>query len=275
MTTQFLQRPEGRIAYELHGMRGPLVICVPGLGDLRDEYRLAVPALVAANYRVATMDVRGHGESDATFSDYSAAAVGSDIVALIAALGADRASLAGTSMAAAAAVWAAAEVPERVHRLVLIGPFVRDIPMPAFKRWFAQKLPRVLFAPRWGAWLWPLAYSSLYRASRPADFAAYRRRLRASFAEPARRSALVAMIAASKAECEARLASVRAPALIVMGSADPDFPDPAAEASYIARQLRAEVLMVEGAGHYPHVEAPERAMPRWLAFIGAKTSHAA
>jgi len=46
MTYSQLQRPEGRLAYEVTGTSGPLVICVPGMGELRQSYRLLTPLLV-------------------------------------------------------------------------------------------------------------------------------------------------------------------------------------------------------------------------------------
>src|SRR5690242_8522826 len=106
METKFLTRGNERIAYDLAGERGPLVICVPGMGDLRAEYRFLAPALVAAGFRVATMDVRGHGESSTGWDDYSAAAVGSDVVALARELGGPAFAV-GTSMGAGAVSWAA------------------------------------------------------------------------------------------------------------------------------------------------------------------------
>ena len=69
MTTSYLDRGEGRIAYDVQGT-GPLVVCLHGMGDLRSVYRFTVPALVEAGYRVATMDLRGHGDSDDTFSAF-------------------------------------------------------------------------------------------------------------------------------------------------------------------------------------------------------------
>ena len=51
MTTSYLDRGEGRIAYDVQGS-GPLVVCAPGMGDLRSVYRFFAPALVAAGYRV-------------------------------------------------------------------------------------------------------------------------------------------------------------------------------------------------------------------------------
>jgi pimeloyl-ACP methyl ester carboxylesterase len=49
---------------------------------------------------------------------------------------------------------------------------------------------------------------------------------------------------------------VTAPALVVMGEQDPDFGDPRAEADWIARALRAQVVMVPEAGHYPQSRRP-------------------
>ena len=58
MTTQFLRLPQGQISYEDAGA-GPLVVCLPSLGDLRAEYRFLAPRLVEAGCRVIQMDLRG------------------------------------------------------------------------------------------------------------------------------------------------------------------------------------------------------------------------
>ena len=67
------------------------------------------------------------------------------------------------------------------------------------------------------------------------------------------------------------LAAVRAPALVVMGAQDPDFPDPAAEARFTADALGgdARVLLVDGAGHYPHTEAVDTVAPAVVEFARA------
>src|SRR5574340_1604387 len=46
MATQFLHVKDGTLAYDDTGA-GPLVICVPGMGDLRGEYRFLAPKLDA------------------------------------------------------------------------------------------------------------------------------------------------------------------------------------------------------------------------------------
>src|SRR3954454_10143189 len=102
--TEYLQRPDGWIAYELAGS-GPLVVCIPGMGELRSTYRFTAPALAAAGYRVAVMDLRGHGDSDTTFTSYDDVAAGEDAMARVEPLGAPpvlRADRPGPG----AAVWA-------------------------------------------------------------------------------------------------------------------------------------------------------------------------
>jgi dienelactone hydrolase len=51
-TTTYIDRPTGRIAYDLIG-DGPLVICLPGMGDVRSVYRFLAQALAEAGFRLA------------------------------------------------------------------------------------------------------------------------------------------------------------------------------------------------------------------------------
>jgi hypothetical protein len=52
-----------------------------------------------------------------------------------------------------------------------------------------------------------------------------------------------------------------------MGSQDPDFKNPEAEAKWVAEHLKAEYRMIETAGHYPHAEMPDVTGPLMLKFI--------
>ena len=61
------------------------------------------------------------------------------------------------------------------------------------------------------------------------------------------------------ADAQAQLPNVQCPALIVIGTADPDYPDPTAEGEAIVAALRpglGTLRIVEGAGHYIHAERP-------------------
>src|ERR1035438_3655588 len=130
--TSYLARPRGRIGYDVAG-EGPLVVLVPGMGDLRAGYRFLAPALRAAGYRVACTDLRGHGDSDATFSSYGDEETAGDVIALIEELGGP-AVVVGNSMGAGAAALAAAQRPGLVSGLVLVGPFVRNGKTSAMQR---------------------------------------------------------------------------------------------------------------------------------------------
>ncbi len=251
--TRSLDVPGGRLAYDDTGT-GPLVVCVPAVGDVRASYRFLVPQLVAAGYRVATMDLRGHGDSSVGWADYLDTAIAGDVLALVRALDAGPAILLGNSYGGAAVAYAAAVDPAAVRALILIDAFVRDVPQTALQRlgvWAVAAL---------GVGAWASYYKSLYKATPPADLAVYITGLKANLREPGRYDATRAMMYGSHAAVEARLGDIEAPTLVVMGSKDPDFPDPAAEARRTADALRdaarVEVTMVAGAGHYPHAESP-------------------
>lgn len=263
MSTQYLKTPQGGIAYDETGA-GPLVICVPSMGDLRGEYRFLAPQLVAAGYRVATMDVRGHGESSTGWADYSVAAIGADMLALVKTLNAGPAILIGTSMAAGAAAWAAVEAPERVSAIVMIGPAVRGVLTPTQKILFG-----LLFSRPWGRPVWMKFFATRFTEHKPADFAEYSAKLRRNLTEPGRLHDLKQMILAPKTASEQRLDRVSVPALVVMGSKDPDFPNPQEEANWVAARTQARLEMVPGAGHYPHVEMPQEVGKIILGFLQA------
>jgi pimeloyl-ACP methyl ester carboxylesterase len=239
------------------------------MGDLRTTYRFLVPALVEAGYRVATMDLRGHGDSDATFSSYDDEALASDAIALIEELGGP-AYVVGNSMGAGAAVIAAATRPELVSGLVLIGAFVRD---PRIGR-FTGALIRLLMWPPWARLMWKAYLPRLYAGTKPTDFDAYRESVIAAMRAPGRTRAFSRTTRTSHAPAEARLSQVKAPALIVMGAVDPDFPDPKGEAEWIASRSDGEIVIVDDAGHYPQSQAPEVVNPAVVAFLHGLRSDA-
>lgn len=244
--------PDGTLAYEDAGT-GPLAVMLPGLGDLRSQYRALAPRLRSIGFRTVAVDLRGHGDSSVGWPDYGSVAAGHDLVALIEHLDAGPALVIGNSFGAAPAVWAAAERPDLVRGLVLIGPFVRDHPTPALQR----LLLRVALGGPWKVRAWDAYYDSLYKAGRPDDHARHRQAIRTSLAQPGRFEALRGMVFRSDAEIEPRLGEISVPVLVTMGSADPDFPDPSEEARVIAETTGGTVAMIEEAGHYPHLERPE------------------
>ena len=260
--TRYVTRPEGRIAYDVQGT-GPLVVLVPGMGDLRAGYRFLAPELVAAGYTVATTDLRGHGDSDTTFSSFGDPETAGDIDALIDELG-GRAVIGGNSLAAGAAVIVAAEHPEKVAGLVLLGPFVRNPSSSAFEAWMF----RTMMAPLWVASMWKSYMPTLYKGTKPVDFEEYRSTVIASLKRPGYGKAFSLTTSQTTHDpAESRVDDVTAPAIVIMGERDPDFKDPAGEAKWLGEKLNAQVVLVPEAGHYPQSQRPDITTPAVLGFL--------
>lgn len=266
---QYLVRPDGRVAYDVDGA-GPLVVLVPGMGDLRSTYRHLAPTLRAAGYRVAVTDLRGHGDSDATFSVFGDEATAGDLIALVEHLGGP-ALLVGNSLGAGAAALVAALRPELVSGLVLVGPFVRD-PRQSLA---SRVMLRVAMARPWGARAWVAYLPKLNAGERPADFDAHLAAIAHSLSRPGyARAFRQTTRQTTHAPVASRLGDVTAPTLVIMGERDPDWADPAAEAQWIATTLGGDVVMVPDAGHYPQSQQPGITSEAILALLARVASRA-
>jgi pimeloyl-ACP methyl ester carboxylesterase len=232
------------------------------MGDLRATYRFLAPSLRDAGFRVVCSELRGHGDSDTTFGSYGDEDTAGDIAALISEIGGP-AVVVGNSMGAASALLAAAERPDLVRGLVLVGPFVRDAKVNALQRLLLRVgLARPLAALSWRSYL-----PKLYAGHRPSDFEEYRGKVAAALRRPGYAKAFSLTARTSHSPAEAQLANVRLPTMVVMGEKDPDFPDPRAESDWIARALGSEVVMVPDAGHYPQSQQPELTSQAVLRFL--------
>ncbi len=271
--TQFLQIGDGRIAYDVTG-EGPLVVMVPGMGDSRRAYRFLAPALVAAGYRVATADLRGHGESSLGWDSYTRTDTADDIIALIEHLGGP-AVLVGHSFAGGAATIAAARRPDLVSALVEIAPFTRaqkpDLGGLLRDGHYRKGMTRLMgVALLRSAGLWKSYLDHAYPGVKPADWADYLTALDDDLRRPGRMAVISAMGASAPKDAGAHLDRIRCAALVVMGTRDPDWADPRAEADGVVAGMPAglgQVTMIEGAGHYPHAQHPGEVAAAILAFL--------
>lgn len=255
--SQQLKLSEGNIAYEVDGA-GPLVVCVPGMGDLRSTYRYNQSALIAAGFRVALVDLRGHGDSDATFASYGDEVSAGDVITLIEHLGGP-AVIIGNSLGAAVGILVADRRPELVNGLALIGPFVRPPKVAAA----TKALMRVAMAPGLAAITWKSYLPKLYAGTKPADFEDYRASVVAVIKSPGYAKAFSLTSRESHTAPGQALSTVSTRTMIIMGERDPDFKDPAAEAKAIADTLAGEafITMVPDTGHYPQSQRPEIVNP--------------
>lgn len=255
----------GKLAVQIEG-EGPLVVCSPGMGDTRDAYGPLSTQLVAAGYRVASIDLRGHGDSTTTFTRYGDEPTAEDYLTVIKTLGGGPAVLAGASLSAAASVIAAGQQPSQVAGLILLGPFLRN---------GGGKLMRIfmnlLFWRPWGPMVWRSYATTLWpglgsdgareRAARSVEL----------LTRPGCWDAFQATVAGANHDVVTPWLGgrVEAPALIIIGDKDPDWSDPLAEAKWVASNFADnKTVTIPGAGHAPQFENPELVAPAVLEFLG-------
>lgn len=100
--------------------RGFPIVLIHGFGGSAYDYRTLLPAL-AARFRVVAVDLPGFGYSDRDVPELSGTAWVETLHTLLGELGIERAVFAGHSMGGGVAQRFAAQYPEMVERLVLIG----------------------------------------------------------------------------------------------------------------------------------------------------------
>ena len=276
--TEFLDIEGGRIAYDVTG-EGPLVVLSHGMGDRRQAYRFLAPRLAQAGYRVANADLRGHGESSMGWKSVTGTDaitrtdIAGDLLALIRHFGGP-AIIVGHSISGGAATIAAAKEPELVSGIVEINPFTKTqkispgglMRIRRYRRGVTRLAGTQIFR---SLRLW-MRYLDVAYPTKPADYADYMAALAAKLREPGRMAEFMKTGKSTPADAGAQLPNVRCPALVVMGTLDPDFADPRAEGDAIVAAMPAglgRVATVEGAGHYPHAQCPDEVAALVIPFL--------
>jgi pimeloyl-ACP methyl ester carboxylesterase len=276
--TEFLDVEGGRIAYDVTGS-GPLVVLSHGIGDRRQAYRFLAPMLAQAGYRVANADLRGHGESSMGWKSVtgteaiSRTDVAGDLLALIRHLGGP-AVIVGHSISGGAATIAAAQAPDLVSGIVEINPFTKTqkVHVGALLRIrrYRQGLSRLMGMQLFRSLRIWMRYLDVAYPTKPADYGEYMAALAAKLREPGRMAEFMKTGKSTPADAGAQLPNVTVPALVIMGTLDPDFADPRAEGDAIVAAMPSgvgTVAMVEGAGHYPHAQSPDQVAALVIGFL--------
>ncbi|MFG2557811.1 alpha/beta fold hydrolase [Streptomyces sp. NPDC048496] len=273
--SEFLKVDDGRLAYEVTG-EGPLIVLAHGMGDNRAAYREVAARLTSAGFRVASTDLRGHGESSTGWASYTRTDVAADLLALIRHLGGP-AVLVGHSFAGGAATIAAAQEPELVSAIVEISPFTRaqkiDLGALASHARYRKGMTLLMGAGLLrSVGLWKRYLDHAHPGIRPAGFRDRLAALDADLRRPGRMAVVSKMGMSAPTDAGAVLADIQCPALVIEGALDPDWADPAAEGEGIVAGMPeglGRLEMIEGAGHYPHVQFPAEVTTAILAFLKA------
>jgi len=276
---EYLSIGENTLAYDVTG-EGPLVVLAHGIGDSRHSYRFLAPALAAAGYRVANVDLRGCGDSSLGWDGYSRTDIAGDLVAVVRHLGGP-AVIIGQSISGGAATIAATAAPDLITGLIELAPFTRKqsidlgglVRVKRFRAGYTQ-MARTMVLGSLPAWK---KYLDVAMPVRPADWDSELARIEDKMSEPGRMKALQAMCKSNPADAGAQLGNVACPVLVIEGSADPDWADPRAEGERITADLPhglGELVVLDGVGHYPHAQAPDEVLALALPFLAKTTHHA-
>jgi pimeloyl-ACP methyl ester carboxylesterase len=265
-----------RVSYRAGG-EGPVVLLVHGMAGSSSTWG-PVLDLLAPHVTFVAPDLPGHGRSDKPRTDYSLGAHASFLRDLLASLGHERATVVGQSLGGGIAMQFAYQYPERVERLVLVCAGGLGEEVNAILRLLA--LPGVDL-------ILPLAFQPFLRDAgaavagwfghlgfRPAPATTEMWRAYASLVDGETRAAFLQTL---RAVIDLRGQRVSAhdklylaqdlPSLIVWGAEDPIIPVSHAHAAQEALPgSRLEVM--EGLGHFPHVEDPRRFADVLLGFLG-------
>ncbi|MBW3534052.1 MAG: 2-succinyl-6-hydroxy-2,4-cyclohexadiene-1-carboxylate synthase [Gemmatimonadetes bacterium] len=250
---------------------GPTLLLLHGFTGSVEAWGEALLDGLACRHRVLAVDLHGHGRSDAPTDParLDMLRVVDDLVAVLDAAGARRATWIGYSMGGRVALAAAVLRPERVERLVLesASPGLATPEERSLRREQDEALAASLeregleaFVDRWMAL--PL-FASQRRL--PAEVREGERRRRLANRPAALAASLRGMGAGSQPSFWEALAGVAAPTLLLTGEEDAKFRALAdAMAARLPDALRRDVA---GAGHAVHLEAPEAWLEAVRSFV--------
>ncbi len=270
------------ISYRFGG-EGPALLLLHGIAGSSRAWT-AVLSDLARDFTVVAPDLLGHGNSAKPATDYSLGAYASGLRDFLEVIGIDRATVIGQSFGGGVAMQLAYQYPDRCERLVLVdsGGLGREVSF--FLRFFTlpgtEYLMPALF-PGFVAHAGNAVSGFLERFGIRSPRIAEKWRAYVSLTDPANRTAFVRIL---KAVIEPGGQSVSAldrlylaadlPTLIMWGSEDDIIPVSHAHAAHQAMpESRLEII--EGVGHFPHAECPDRFVAVLRDFIATTKPSAA
>ncbi len=246
---------------------GPVLLLLHGLGCDHTTWDPVIDSL-ARRYTVIAPDLLGHGSSAKPRADYSIGGYANGMRDLLTVLGIETVTVVGHSLGGGVAMQFAYQFPERTERMILVAPggigpevtpAIRAVTLPFFQQWMAlATLPGVRHVA--GAALRGLSRTGISRARDLAEVA----EIYDSFRDPAARAAIAHVVRACvdwKGQiitmADRAYLTAAMPMCVIWGTEDAVIPVSHAE---IARAIApgADVELIQGAGHFPHKNHPER-----------------
>lgn len=274
-----------RLFYRVDGNAPRAVVVLHGGPGFSHDYIADDLLPLAETQRVIHYDQRGTGRStlvtDAAALDASRFA--DDLEAVRRHFGQERLALLGHSWGAAVAALYAMRYPQQVERVVLVGPMplrrealldsfarVRRSGDAEWQRLLKSRGEALLAAPGdeaacrafYDTWFTPFYGNAAARARSRGDFCAGTPESRRNKAVSVDRYTVPSLGAY---DWRATLGDVKAPVLVVHGALDVIPVDSARE--WADALPNARLLLLDGIGHFPYLEAPAQFFPAVSAFL--------
>jgi len=269
---------------ELHGHtvgfqaagQGPLLVLLHGITSTSDAWREVMPRLTE-RYTVIAPDMIGHGRSAKPRGDYSLGAYAAGLRDLLAVLGFERGTVVGHSFGGGIAMQFAYLFPEFVERMALISsgglgrevhPILRAAVLPG-SEWVMPLLAREWSVRAGGAIAAVAGKLGIEAGPDIAEFA----RGYASLIHDGAREAFIHTMRSCIDPDGQRVSALdrlyladQIPTMFIWGTDDPVIP--------VAHGRRAHEIVshsryveIEGSGHWPMLDAPERIITELTSFI--------
>ncbi|HEV3266391.1 MAG TPA: alpha/beta fold hydrolase [Acidimicrobiales bacterium] len=262
------------MAYQLEGS-GPPLLLLHGIAGSSRTWRDVIPRLTD-RFTVIAPDLMGHGQSEKPIGDYSLGAFASGIRDLLEVLSIDRTTVVGQSFGGGVAMQLAYQHPERCERLVLVDSgglgrevswMLRFMTLPGSEYVMPVIFPG--FVRNWGDSLFRKINDNGIHLGRFGEmWSAY-----ASLAESENRKAFARTIRSvidpggqTVSAMDRLYLATPMPTLIIWGDRDDIIPVSHAHAAHQAIP-GSQLVIIEGVGHFPQIEAPEQFVAALLDFV--------
>jgi 4,5:9,10-diseco-3-hydroxy-5,9,17-trioxoandrosta-1(10),2-diene-4-oate hydrolase len=266
-------------AIEAGPATGPTVFLIHGWACSVFTFHRTIAPLAAAGFRVLASDLKGHGLSDKPVGrgEYTTPAMLAHLHEVLDALAVGQATVLGHSLGGALALALALDSPERVSRLVLLAPvgLGENALLPVVRALTPASLSSVLpyLVRRWTARLVLRVATGDLRGLGRREVDEYWAPTQFPAATLAGR-ALAHDFDWTPVPAE-RLATLRPPTLLIVGSRDRLLNPRTAYRTLLAACPSAEVRIVRGAGHVALEERPDEVNDALLRFLAPEVEAAA
>lgn len=235
--------------YEVQGEGEPLVL-LHGLGSSTWDWEPQVPEF-SKNYRVVSLDLRGHGRSDKPLGPYTIPMFAADTAGLLNVLGIESAHIVGLSLGGAVAFQLALDAPALVKTLVIVN----SGPSMAGPGGDIQKEvdSRVAIVDQLG--MRGMGQALAPRLFPKPEHASQRENLIERWAENDPRAYIDALKSMVGWDVVKQIGSIQCPTLVI--ASDQDYTPVALKEAYAKLMPNAQVVVIPDAHHAVTLERPQ------------------